>query len=153
MFELDVKVKLEGRGIHHYGRSIDTSKSSLERIRDNYRGCYIEGPISFFTARRKGRTSGIAYPGTACHTRDGNQININWVWELDPEETALTFAHELGHNIGMRHDFYPKHKSRCDGKGIMSYGDHPEVWSTCSNKDFANWYQNGLDSLAGYHCL
>jgi len=146
---LDVKVNLEVRGVEHYRSSIDTSENSLKRIRNNFRGMNIKGPVSFFTAQaeRIGGwvTYGIAYPGTACKTRSGSQININWVQRED-WGTVLTFAHELGHNIGMRHDH--DHGSHCDGKGIMSYGDHPKTWSTCSNKDFASWYQN-----VGRRCL
>merc|ERR550517_1119599 len=164
---LDVKVNLEVRGVEHYRSSIDTSENSLKRIRNNFRGMNIKGPVSFFTAQagvtlmfsdylkliiclnseRIGGwvTYGIAYPGTACKTRSGSQININWVQRED-WGTVLTFAHELGHNIGMRHDH--DHGSHCDGKGIMSYGDHPKTWSTCSNKDFATWYQN-----VGRRCL
>merc|ERR1719193_1946571 len=140
---LDVKVNLEVRGVHHYRSSIDTSSSWLKRIRSRFRGKNIQGPVSFFSARAvrdwQGITSGIAYIGTACHTRSGEQININWDQNND-WETVLTFEHELGHNIGMSHDHY--HGAHCDGKGIMSYGDHPRTWSTCSNKDFAKWYNN-----------
>ena len=120
---LDVKVNLEVRGVEHYRSSIDTSENSLKRIRNNFRGMNIKGPVSFFTAQagvtlmfsdylkliiclnseRIGGwvTYGIAYPGTACKTRSGSQININWVQRED-WGTVLTFAHELGHNIGMR---------------------------------------------------
>jgi len=146
---LDVKVNLEVRGVHHYQSSIDTSSDWLERIQNRFRGKNIKGPISFFTARAfrdwQGITLGIAYPGTACDTRTGAQININWD-ENNDWETVLTFAHELGHNIGMMHDHY--HGAHCDGKGIMSYGDHPRTWSTCSNKDFAKWY-----TKVGYRCM
>ena len=51
-------------------------------------------------------------------------------------------AHEMGHNIGMDHDFIEKHKaSGCDGKGIMSYGNPPNEWSACSKADFIAHYQ------------
>jgi len=147
---LDVRVNLEVRGVRHWRRSkIDTSGQWIRRISNQFRGKNIDGPVSFFTARayREGQwiTSGVAYRGTACETRMGSQININWVQD-DDWRTVVTFAHELGHNMGMRHDF--DHGAHCDGKGIMSYGDHPKAWSRCSNKDFANWYRH-----VGHRCL
>ena len=51
-------------------------------------------------------------------------------------------AHEIGHNLGMLHDFDTRHK----GKGcvkdnhIMNYGKSKEVWSECSKKDFQAMY-------------
>ena len=50
--------------------------------------------------------------------------------------------HEIGHNLGMRHDFDKRHK----GKGcvkdnhIMNYGSSKEIWSECSKKDFQAHY-------------
>jgi len=153
MFKLDVKVKLERRGVEHLSWQHNTNE--LNKIRKKLKGKNITGPISFFTTlayinRRGKRKTGAAYRGSACRTNkgkdSGKQININWVHDLNPYKTALTFAHELGHNIGMRHDSY--HGPHCNGKGIMSYGDHPEVWSTCSNEDFAKWYLE-----KGHRCL
>ena len=40
----------------------------------------------------------------------------------------------------MKHDHHDEHKHKCDGKGIMSYGDHPMVWSSCSVADFNAHY-------------
>merc|ERR1712212_1170797 len=42
---LDVKVNLEVRGVEHYRSSIDTSENSLKRIRNNFRGMNIKGPV------------------------------------------------------------------------------------------------------------
>ena len=55
----------------------------------------------------------------------------------------------MGHNFGMHHDFGKKHGgtddpqtsyNKCNNKGIMSYGDAPTVWSSCSVSDFTGYY-------------
>ena len=51
----------------------------------------------------------------------------------------------MGHNFGMSHDFDPKHggdNGHCNGQGIMSYGDAPAKWSTCSVSDFTGYYNS-----------
>ena len=51
-------------------------------------------------------------------------------------------AHEIGHNLGMSHDFTTAHAAAgCDGTGIMSYGNPPNQWSTCSKADFTAQYK------------
>ena len=60
--------------------------------------------------------------------------------------------HELGHNLGMWHDFDLKHGGngnqgsggRCEGHGLMSYGAAPDKWSSCSNEDFVDAYKRGF---------
>ena len=50
----------------------------------------------------------------------------------------------MGHNFGMSHDFDDKHGGEdgdCNGEGIMSYGDAPEQWSSCSVSDFTGYYE------------
>ena len=51
----------------------------------------------------------------------------------------------MGHNFGMSHDFDPKHGGKtgpCNSKGIMSYGDKLERWSSCSVSDFTGYYNS-----------
>ena len=65
-------------------------------------------------------------------------------------------AHEVGHNLGMFHDFDKRHGgggNPCDNSGFMSYGPKVYKWSECSVKDFTakytlnkhNWCMPGND--------
>ena len=68
-------------------------------------------------------------------------------------------AHELGHTLGMSHDFDERHggvDGPCNGKGIMSYGTFDKShWSSCSRSDFElhyssrNWKMGCLDDVSG----
>merc|ERR1719339_593682 len=112
-----LNVNLEVRGVEPYNRNIKATASSLDALTRELSGQSLKGPISFFSAADNRGPAGIAWRGTACHTTTGYQININEV------------------------QAHGGHGGPCDGKGMMSYGNHPRAWSTCSNSDFAMWYQ------------
>ena len=62
----------------------------------------------------------------------------------------------MGHNLGMLHDFDEVHGGEggpCDKQGIMSYGNFPNVWSTCSRNDFLGLYNSIVNSNSKYWCL
>jgi len=102
---------------------------------------------SYFCEDISGETNirGYAWGGSACRT-DGYAVNINELFTTSNSElrTAKNFAHELGHNLGMMHDFADDHGGKtgpCNKEGLMSYGGkRPDKWSECSNKDFTGWW-------------
>ena len=65
-------------------------------------------------------------------------------------------AHELGHNLGMQHDFANYNNFLCgQSDGLMSYGfyDAPERhWSMCSQRNFKAHYQN-MKNQNGAWCM
>ena len=67
----------------------------------------------------------------------------------------MVMSHEIGHNLGMKHDFDESHggdSSACNGEGLMSYGTKPQKWSTCSVSDFTAHYNAILQHINSW-CL
>ena len=61
---------------------------------------------------------------------------------------GFVMAHEIGHNLGMFHDFDKQHGgggNPCDNSGFMSYGPKVFKWSECSVKDFTAKYTVNKD--------
>merc|ERR1719430_579468 len=120
---LSIRIVLEIGEVSHIDETLEASE---ERIK--FLARKKEKPLtSYFCKDIGGGVLGIAYVGAACHSR-GYAVNINELYSLYKSElrTARTFAHELGHNIGMLHDFDKEHGGRggkCNGQGLMSYED------------------------------
>ena len=63
-------------------------------------------------------------------------------------------THEMGHNLGMLHDFDVTHNGKgCNGQGFMSYTYSLYQWSTCSKEDFLAHYNQIVASSSNSWCL
>ena len=94
-----------------------------------------------------GRVSQI---GIVCkdsaYNRYKQSINL---WGASYALSGEIFAHEIGHQLGIHHDHDTRNggtgnwltsKNDCNGKGLMSYGHHLRVWSSCSKANFEAYY-------------
>jgi hypothetical protein len=95
-------------------------------------------------------TVGIAYVGTVCHRDCYNSGITEDGWNKgDIAYTARVMAHEMGHNLGMSHNFDEKHEGRgCTG--YMSYGedqDNATAWSPCANGDWTDNFEEHIQAF------
>merc|ERR1712142_433340 len=107
-----------------------------------------------------GGTIGIAWLRSTCSTDRAMRTNINEYFRGDIR-TATIIVHEIGHNLGMGHDFIGspgnmRRSSRgepCTNVGgYMDYLSSPNRWSPCSVEDFTKYY-NAVKRSTGRFCL
>lgn len=146
---LTIKVVLEIGEVSHIDETLEASEDRIYDLAQKRQRTLT----SYFCKDIGGGVLGIAYVGAACHSL-GYAVNINELYSTTSPDikTAKTFAHELGHNIGMLHDFDEEHggrKGKCNGLGLMSYGEkRPDKWSSCSDTDFKKWWEK-----KGHDCV
>jgi len=121
---------------------------------------------AFLTGYDGSGAIGIAYVGTPCLRLSGDQrykTSIN-EWYNNVHDSAGVLAHEMGHALGMYHDFgsggtsdikYDSNGNACTRiNGLMDYGSRSRVdkFTTCSREDFAAWYTRVMGTYGSF-CL
>ena len=140
---------------------MEPNKKGITTFEGNLKPPYSvdDSPVThvLLTANEKSRYKGIGRLGAVCSAIK-KPITIT-MWNRNTPRTALTLAHEIGHVLGMHHDFNPVHGKRAScGEGrdkgtlIMNYGEPRTVWSKCSNQDFKRLYESVIYTK-GKFCL
>jgi len=136
-------------GIKHYtGKKLKGNGKSLKKMyshTDEDLGSADLMLYMGFDGPNWSQGGGIAYGPVVCepgYNKYKQSINC---YGTSHSDMGALLAHEIGHNLGMEHDFDQTHGGNggpCNGQGIMSYGEPPLQWSECSVKDFTAHYTN-----------
>ena len=96
--------------------------------------------VQFLTSTRFANgTLGLAYVTGMCHQRYSGSVNV-YKMHSHYSKTARTMAHELGHNVGMRHD--DGRSCKCpskNGECIMAAYERdpiPNSFTDCSAQEY-----------------
>ena len=156
---LGSKLKLQQTGVKYYKEpGWEASGKTLNRLTEIMNDDFANSEARLFVGltyddekHGKNNWAGLACIWAACNVRAWeNSISE---WSADLTNFANTVAHEIGHNLGMDHDFDKSHKGKgCDKQGIMSYDGTWNKWSKCSREDFTNHYRTVLKKK-GKWCL
>ena len=127
-----------------YNETIDT----LGGFREKKKKDNVDANLWTYLSKTVKGAAGWAWVGSLCANND-NQVSINFAASDSMLWTSEIVAHEIGHNLGMSHDFIGDGEPRpfkgedCRCKGIESYcGYKPLKWSDCSHNDFLAHYNS-----------
>merc|ERR1719318_35607 len=168
---LDTKIKLVLNTVHTSDLHIAMSSRSVAtkdfqiRVPSLLKPPFSVGehPVAqlYLTYSAVSVVKGIALRSSICGERQKPLAIV--VWNKEEARTGVTIAHELGHTLGMQHDFTKddqRTNQKCGagktkGVYILNYGNKPRrtVWSQCSNEDFKVYYSKVIVGPAHKYCL
>jgi len=173
-YSLTSKVKVEkvGSSVHVNKNMKDTDNPTLKNFAKDNKDYLSSGAhlVAYLGYQNKPAFSGLASVDAVCRKNthqnfDDWKSSINLIGNNYGAHAVGggLLAHEIGHNLGMEHDFDEAHggngdwktsKNACNHKGVMSYGDGAKSgqWSTCSVNDFKATY-NERKKTNGNWCL